>query len=48
MMKDMEAPTEVLWLQGGRHGLTVRGRSEESIMDEVNQKVICWMRERGD
>ncbi|XP_004086965.1 testis-expressed protein 30 [Oryzias latipes] len=45
MMKDMEAPTEVFWLQGGSHGLAVRGRSEESIMDEVNQKVISWISE---
>uniref|UniRef100_A0A3B3C4U2 Testis expressed 30 n=1 Tax=Oryzias melastigma TaxID=30732 RepID=A0A3B3C4U2_ORYME len=34
MMKDMEAPTEVLWLQGGRHGLTVR-----ELIKQIHYKI---------
>lgn len=47
VLKDMKAEAEVFWLQGGSHGLTVRGRSEESVMDEVNSKVISWVKEKG-
>lgn len=43
MVKDMKAQVEVFWLQGGSHGLTVKGRSEVSVMDEVNMKVISWI-----
>ncbi|XP_013887297.1 testis-expressed sequence 30 protein isoform X2 [Austrofundulus limnaeus] len=44
VLKDMKAEAEVFWLQGGSHGLTVKGRSEESVMDEVNLKVISWIK----
>ncbi|XP_042282754.1 testis-expressed protein 30 [Thunnus maccoyii] len=43
MIKEMKAQVEVFWLNGGNHGLTVKGRSEESVMDEVNLQVITWM-----
>ncbi|XP_071351166.1 testis-expressed protein 30 [Trachinotus anak] len=44
---EMKAQTEVLWLEGGSHGLTVKGRSEESVMDEVNLKVVTWLSKQG-
>ncbi|XP_024862667.1 testis-expressed protein 30 isoform X2 [Kryptolebias marmoratus] len=44
VLKDMKAQAEVFWLQGGSHGLTVKGRSEESVMEEVNSKVINWIK----
>ncbi|XP_030614856.1 testis-expressed protein 30 isoform X2 [Archocentrus centrarchus] len=43
MVKEMKAQVEIFWLQGGSHGLTVKGRSEVSVMDEVNLKVISWI-----
>ncbi|XP_043988402.1 testis-expressed protein 30 isoform X2 [Gambusia affinis] len=46
VLKDMKAETEVFWLQGGSHGLTVKGRSEDSVMDEVNLKVLLWIKEK--
>ncbi|XP_015247034.1 PREDICTED: testis-expressed sequence 30 protein [Cyprinodon variegatus] len=46
VVKDMKADAEVFWLQGGSHGLTVKGRSEESVMDEVNLKVLLWIKEK--
>ncbi|MED6259962.1 hypothetical protein ATANTOWER_021793 [Ataeniobius toweri] len=36
VLKDMKADAEVFWLQGGSHGLMVKGRSEDSVMDETN------------
>ncbi|KAM7407711.1 hypothetical protein PAMA_003450 [Pampus argenteus] len=42
-IKEMKAQVEVFWLNGGNHGLTVKGRSEESVLDEVNLQVIAWM-----
>lgn len=41
----MKAEAEVFWLKGGSHGLTVKGRSEDSVMDEVNFKVLQWIKE---
>ncbi|XP_008298378.1 testis-expressed sequence 30 protein [Stegastes partitus] len=46
MLKEMKAQVEVFWLQGGSHGLTVKGRAEDSVLDEVNLKVIAWIREQ--
>ncbi|XP_028291896.1 testis-expressed protein 30 [Gouania willdenowi] len=47
-IKEMKASTDVLWLQGGSHGLTVKGRSESSVLEEVNLKVIKWLHEQKD
>lgn len=43
MVKEMKAQVEVFWLKGGSHGLTVKGRSEDSVLDEVNLQVLTWM-----
>ncbi|XP_044073089.1 testis-expressed protein 30 isoform X3 [Siniperca chuatsi] len=47
MVKEMKAQVEVFWLKGGSHGLTVKGRSEDSLLDEVNLQVITWMSKQG-
>lgn len=46
-VKEMKAEVEVFWLKGGSHGLTVKGRSEASVLDEVNLQVITWMSKQG-
>ncbi|CAK6966358.1 testis-expressed protein 30 [Scomber scombrus] len=43
MIKEIKAQVEVFWLNGGSHGLKVKGRSEESVLDEVNLQVITWI-----
>lgn len=43
MVKELKAKVEVFWLQGGSHGLAVKGRSEDSVLHEVNLQVITWM-----
>ncbi|XP_029386805.1 testis-expressed protein 30 [Echeneis naucrates] len=47
VVTEMKARAEVYWLKGGSHGLMVKGRLEESVLDEVNTKVIAWMRKQG-
>ncbi|KAM8857833.1 testis-expressed protein 30 isoform 1-T1 [Synchiropus picturatus] len=42
-LKEMKAESKIFWLDGGSHGLTVKGRMDESVMDEVNSHVISWM-----
>ncbi|KAM9851099.1 testis-expressed protein 30 isoform 4-T4 [Aulostomus maculatus] len=44
LVKEMKAQSEVFWLNGGNHGLRVPGRTEESILEDVNSRVITWMR----
>ncbi|XP_073330090.1 testis-expressed protein 30 [Pagrus major] len=46
-IKQMKAQVEVFWLEGGSHGLAVKGRSEDSVLDEVNLQVITWMNKQG-
>lgn len=43
----MKAQVEVFWIEGGSHGLAVKGRSEDSVLDDVNLQVVTWMREQG-
>nr|XP_061799176.1 testis-expressed protein 30-like [Nerophis lumbriciformis] len=42
-VKEMNAQVEVFWVSGGSHGLKVSGRSEESILEELNAHVITWL-----
>ncbi|XP_068602821.1 testis-expressed protein 30 [Brachionichthys hirsutus] len=46
-VKEMKAQVEVVWLRGGSHGLTVKGRSDDSVLDEVNAQIITWMNKQG-
>uniref|UniRef100_A0A672GJS4 Testis expressed 30 n=2 Tax=Salarias fasciatus TaxID=181472 RepID=A0A672GJS4_SALFA len=39
----MKALVEVLWIQRGSHGLTVKAKAKEAVMDEVNLKVVTWL-----
>lgn len=43
VLKEMKAPATVHWVEGGSHGLTLKGRSEESIMEEVSSRVLTWV-----
>ncbi|XP_037343990.2 testis-expressed protein 30 isoform X1 [Pungitius pungitius] len=43
IVKEMKAKVDVFWLKGGNHGLRVKGRSEDSVLDEVNLQVITWL-----
>ncbi|XP_036397248.1 testis-expressed protein 30 [Megalops cyprinoides] len=41
--KQMKAPTTVHWVEGGCHGLEVKGRPEEAVLEEVNSCVTTWI-----
>ncbi|XP_029936739.1 testis-expressed protein 30 [Myripristis murdjan] len=43
VVNEMKAQIDVFWLKGGSHGLTVKGRSEDSVLDEVNAQIITWI-----
>lgn len=47
MVKELKAEVAVFWLQGGSHGLTVKGRSEESVLEEVNLQVLTWINKQA-
>ncbi|XP_035618294.1 testis-expressed protein 30-like [Oncorhynchus keta] len=46
VVKEMRCPTTVGWVEGGNHGLIVKGRTEESVQDEVIAHVLSWILER--
>ena len=43
VLEEMKAPATVHWVEGASHGLTLKGRAEESVMDEVNSRVLSWV-----
>lgn len=43
IVKEMKAKVDVFWVKGANHGLRVKGRSEDSVLDEVNSQVITWL-----
>lgn len=45
VIKLMKCPTAVHWVKGASHGLTVRGRTEVSVLEEVNSQIITWILE---
>lgn len=46
-VKEMKAGVDVFWLKGANHGLTVKGRTEDSVMDEVNLQVLTWLNKQS-
>ncbi|KAL2080797.1 hypothetical protein ACEWY4_022650 [Coilia grayii] len=43
VVQGMQAPTAVRWIEGASHGLAVRGRAEEAVLEEVNTHITDWM-----
>ncbi|XP_056321337.1 testis-expressed protein 30 [Danio aesculapii] len=39
----MKSPSAVHWIKDANHGLAVRGRTEESVLEEVNPLIIEWV-----
>lgn len=42
-MHVMNSPSAVHWVKDANHGLKVRGRTEESVLEEVNPQIIAWV-----
>lgn len=47
MVIEMKASVDVFWLKGGSHGLTVKGRTEDSVIEEINLQVLSWLSKQG-
>lgn len=43
IMHVMKSPSAVHWVKDANHGLAVRGRTEESVLEEVNSQIIAWV-----
>ncbi|XP_034144952.1 testis-expressed protein 30 [Esox lucius] len=43
----LKSPATVQWIEGAGHGLAVEGRFEESVLDEINSRVMSWILERS-
>ncbi|XP_072542741.1 testis-expressed protein 30 isoform X2 [Salminus brasiliensis] len=46
VVEQMKSPSSVHWVEEANHGLAVKGRAEESVLDEVNSQIIAWIQER--
>ncbi|KAJ8386721.1 hypothetical protein AAFF_G00166700 [Aldrovandia affinis] len=47
LTKKMNVPTAVHWTEGASHGLAVRGRPEEEVLEEVNSRISAWILEHA-
>ncbi|XP_048834304.1 testis-expressed protein 30 isoform X2 [Brienomyrus brachyistius] len=41
----MKSPATVQWIEGGSHGLAVKGRAEDEVLAQVNSCVVTWILE---
>ncbi|NXC48205.1 TEX30 protein, partial [Penelope pileata] len=41
----MKAPKKIHWIDGANHGMAVKGRTEDDVMEEINVQVFSWLRE---
>uniref|UniRef100_A0A8C3L6E6 KANL3/Tex30 alpha/beta hydrolase-like domain-containing protein n=2 Tax=Phasianinae TaxID=9072 RepID=A0A8C3L6E6_CHRPC len=41
----MKAPKKIHWIDKANHGMAVKGRTEDDVMEEINVQVFSWLRE---
>ncbi|NXX63924.1 TEX30 protein, partial [Scopus umbretta] len=41
----MKAPKKIHWIDKANHGMAVKGRTTEDVMEEINAQVFSWLRE---
>ncbi|NXI41989.1 TEX30 protein, partial [Galbula dea] len=41
----MKAPKKVHWIDKANHGMAVKGRTADDVMEEINAHVFSWLRE---
>ncbi|XP_042666366.1 testis-expressed protein 30 isoform X1 [Centrocercus urophasianus] len=41
----MKAPKKIHWIDKANHGMAVKGRTENDVMEEINVQVFSWLRE---
>ncbi|XP_066497283.1 testis-expressed protein 30 isoform X2 [Hoplias malabaricus] len=45
VLEQTQSSSYVHWVEGANHGLGVKGRSEESVLDEVNSQIFTWIKD---
>ncbi|NWV44046.1 TEX30 protein, partial [Grantiella picta] len=45
VMSKMKAPKKIHWIDKANHGLAVKGRTTDDVMEEINGQVFSWLKE---
>ncbi|XP_041898744.1 testis-expressed protein 30 isoform X2 [Corvus hawaiiensis] len=45
VVSKMKAPKKIHWIDKANHGMAVKGRTTEDVMEEINARVFSWLRE---
>lgn len=45
VVSKMKAPKQIHWIDKANHGMAVKGRTADDVMEEINAKVVSWLRE---
>ncbi|KFQ31362.1 Testis-expressed sequence 30 protein, partial [Merops nubicus] len=41
----MKVPKKIHWIDKANHGMAVKGRTTDDVMEEINAQVLSWLRE---
>ncbi|KFO99973.1 Testis-expressed sequence 30 protein, partial [Calypte anna] len=44
----MKAPKKIHWIDKANHGMAVKGRTADDVMEEINVQVFTWLRENTE
>ncbi|XP_061328794.1 testis-expressed protein 30 [Pezoporus flaviventris] len=44
VVSKMKAPIKIHWIDKANHGMAVKGRTAEDVMEEINAQVFSWLR----
>ncbi|XP_057256323.1 testis-expressed protein 30 [Pezoporus wallicus] len=44
VVNKMKAPIKIHWIDKANHGMAVKGRTAEDVMEEINAQVFSWLR----
>ncbi|NWV80531.1 TEX30 protein, partial [Dasyornis broadbenti] len=45
VVSKIKAPKKIHWIDKANHGLAVKGRTTDDVMEEINAEVYSWLRE---
>ncbi|NXU18629.1 TEX30 protein, partial [Pardalotus punctatus] len=45
VVSKMKAPKKIHWIDKANHGMAVKGRTTDNVMEEINAQVFSWLRE---
>ncbi|NXS06579.1 TEX30 protein, partial [Neodrepanis coruscans] len=46
--RKMKAPKKIHWIDKANHGMAVKGRTTDDVMEEINGQVFSWLTENAD